>query len=175
MIIEIGAVAAVTGGIIGAISIRRARHYKRLETHLGKVKDTSCSPATDFSRHPVPSFANRITAVSDFLGAEQFANLYREVEALSGAERSYVPSHKKGATIAYEALIEHAPAVTAFYHSEAMTAYISRITGIAVRPTPLNDQNSLSILIYERPGDHIAGITMTISIAAVTSRCFCQW
>ncbi|MGA7322918.1 MAG: 2OG-Fe(II) oxygenase [Rhodomicrobium sp.] len=109
----------------------------------------------DFSRHPVPSFANRITAVSDFLGAEQFANLQREVEALSGEERSYVPAHKKGATIAHETLIEHAPAVTAFYHSEAMTAYISRITGVAVRPTPLQDQNSLSILIYERPGDHI--------------------
>ncbi len=66
-----------------------------------------------------------------------------------------MPSHKKGATIAYETLIEHVPGVTAFYHSEAMTAYISCITGIAVRPTPLNDQNSLSILIYERPGDHI--------------------
>jgi hypothetical protein len=155
MIIEIGAAAAVTGGVIGAMSIRRARHYKRLATCLKKVKQTSRSSATDFSRHPVPSFANRIAAVPDFLGAEQFASLEREVEALSGAGRSYVPSHKKGATIAYETLIEHAPDVTAFYHSEAMPACISRITGVAVRPTPLHDQSSLSILIYERSGDHI--------------------
>ncbi len=155
MIIEIGAVAAVTGGVIGAMSIRRAQHYKRLATCLDKLKQTSRSPATDLLLHPAPSFANRIAAVPDFLGAEQFANLQREVEALSGAERSYVPSHKKGATIAYETLIEHAPGVTAFYHSEAMAATISRITGVAVRPTPLHDQNSLSILVYERPGDHI--------------------
>ncbi len=155
MIIEIGAVAAVTGGVIGAMSIQRARHYKRLAACLDKVKQTSRSPATDLSRHPVPSFANQIAAVPDFLGAEQFANLLREVEALSGAERSYVPSHKKGATIAYETLIENAPGVAAFYHSEAMAAYISRMTGVVVRPTPLNDQNSLSILIYERSGDHI--------------------
>ena len=155
MIIEIGAFAAVTGGVIGAISIRRARHYKRLATCLDKLKQTSLSPATDLSLHPVPSFANRIAAVPDFLGADQFERLQREVEALSGAERSYVPGHKKGATIAYETLIEHAPGVTAFYHSKAMAAYISRITGVAVRATPLHDQNSLSILIYERSGDHI--------------------
>ena len=155
MIIEIGAIAAVTGGVIGAMSIWRTRHYKRLATCLDKVKQTSRSPATDLSRHPASSFSNRIAAVPDFLRAGQFANLQREVEALSGAERSYVPSHKKGATIAYETLIEHAPELTAFYHSEAMTAYISRMTGVAVRPTPLHDQNSLSILIYERSGDHI--------------------
>jgi hypothetical protein len=122
---------------------------------LDKVKQTWRSPATDLSRHPAPSFANRIAAVPDFLGAERFASLQREVEALSRAERSYVLSHKKGATIAYETLIEHAPGLTAFYHSEAMVTYISRMIGVAVRPTPLRDQNSLSILIYERSGDHI--------------------
>ena len=155
MIIEIGAVAAVAGGVIGAMSIRRARHYKGLATCLDNVKQTSRSSATDLSRRPAPSFSNWIAAVPDFLGAEQFANLQREVEALSGAERSYVPSHKKGAAVAYETLIEQAPELTAFYHSEAMAATISRMTGVAVRPTPLHDQNSLSILIYERPGDHI--------------------
>ncbi len=96
MIIEIGAVAAVTGGIIGTISIRRARHYKRLATYLDEVKGTSRSTATDLSRHPVPIFANRVTAVSDFLGAEQFANLQRKVEALTGAERSYVAQPQEG-------------------------------------------------------------------------------
>src|SRR5271166_5574492 len=73
MIIEIGTVAAVTGGVIGAMSIRRARHYKRLASYLDKVKQTSRSP--DLSRHPVPSLSNRIAAVPDFLGAGQFANL----------------------------------------------------------------------------------------------------
>ena len=155
MIMEIGVVSALTGSVIGAMSIRRERHYRRLANCLDKVKQTSRSPAMDLSRLPAPSFANWIAAVPDFLGAEQFANLQREVEALSRAERSYVPSHKKGATVAYETLIEHAPCVTAFYHSDAMVAYISSLTGVAVRPTPLHDQSSLSILIYERLGDHI--------------------
>ncbi len=96
MIIEIGAVAAVTGGVTGAMSIRRARHYKRLAARLDKVKQTSPSPATDFSRQPVPSFANRIAAIPNFLEAQQFANLKAEVEALSGAERSYVPTPQEG-------------------------------------------------------------------------------
>jgi hypothetical protein len=155
MIIEIGTVAAVTAGVVGAIAIRRAQHYKTLAIRLEKAKQTSRSPEPDLSRHPVPSFTDRIVAVPDFLNAEQFAALQQEVETLSGAERSYVPSHKKGATIAYEALIAHAPGVTALYHSEAMAAYVSRITGVTVRPTPLHDQSSLSILLYERPGDHI--------------------
>jgi hypothetical protein len=155
MIIGIGAAAAATGVVAGALSIRRARHYKRLAARLDKAKQTSHGPAADLSWRPAPSFASRIAAVPDFLGDEQFANLQREVEALSRAERSYVPTHKKGGTIAYETLIEHAPCVTAFYHSEAMSAYISRVTGVPVRPTPLHDQSSLSILIYERPGDHI--------------------
>jgi hypothetical protein len=155
MNIEIGAIAAVAGGVIGAMPILRARHYKRLATCLDRVKQTSPNPATDLSQHPLPSFANRIVAIPDFLDSGELANLQREVEALRSAERSYVPSHKKGATIAYETLIEHAPAVTALYHSDGMAACISRITGVAVRPTLLHDQNSLSILIYERPGDHI--------------------
>lgn len=155
MIIEIGAVAAVTAGVAGALAIRRARHYRALATRLNEVKQTSRSQAPNLSRHPVPTFADGIVAVPDFLGAEQFAVLLREVETLSGAECSYVPSHKKGATIAYETLIAHAPGVTTLYHSEAMAGYVSRITGVAVRPTPLHDQSSLSILIYERPGDHI--------------------
>ena len=155
MIIEIGAVSALTGSVIGAMSIRRARHYRRLATCLNKVKQTSRSWAMDISRLPAPSFANWIAAVPDFLAAEQLASLQREVQALSGAERSYVPNHKKGATVAYKTLIEYAPCVTAFYHSEAMAAYISSLTDVAVRPTPLHDQSSLSILIYERSGDHI--------------------
>ncbi len=155
MIIEIGAFAAAACGVIGAVSIRRAKHYNKLAARLDDVKGTSRMPASGLSWRPAPSFANRIAAVPDFLDAEQFGALQREVEALSGPERSYVPSHKKGGTIAYETLIEHAPAVTAFYHSEAMAAYLSRLTGVPLQPTPLHDQSSLSILVYERPGDHI--------------------
>jgi hypothetical protein len=32
---------------------------------------------------------------------------------------------------------------------------VSRIVGVRVEPTPINDQSSLSLLFYTRPGDHI--------------------
>jgi len=43
----------------------------------------------------------------------------------------------------------------ALYHAPEMRAFVSRIVGEQVRPTPINDQSSLSVLFYEKPGDHI--------------------
>jgi hypothetical protein len=105
--------------------------------------------------HAPPSFARRIAAIPEFLPQEQFQDLAREAQALAAVERSYVPTHKQGGTVAYEAVIEHAPAITRFYHSRPLAALIGRIVGVEVAPTPLHDQSSLSILIYDRPGDHI--------------------
>src|SRR5262245_66024040 len=70
-------------------------------------------------------------------------------------ERSCVPSHKKGGTIAYETLIRSAPAIVALYHSHGPKDFISRLVGVHVVPTPICDQSSLSLLCYDRPGDHI--------------------
>lgn len=153
MIIESAAVAAVAGGIISVVAVRRGRHYRRLAARLQQAEQVSLSEAV--ATRLVPAFDNRIVAIPDFLSRAHFDELRREVEALSKTERSYVPSHKKGGTIAYETLIENAPGVTALYQSEAMAAFVSRVTGVAVRPTPIHDQSSLSILCYERPGDHI--------------------
>jgi hypothetical protein len=36
-----------------------------------------------------------------------------------------------------------------------MLELVSRIVGERIRPTPINDQSSLSVLFYEKPGDHI--------------------
>jgi hypothetical protein len=66
-----------------------------------------------------------------------------------------VPTHKKGGTIAYETLIAAAPAIVGFYHAAAFEAFVSRLVGVPVRPTPIRDQSSLSVLFYDRPGDHI--------------------
>ena len=66
-----------------------------------------------------------------------------------------MPAHKKGGTVAYETLIKHAPDLVALYHAPAFQGAISRIIGLYVRPTPINDQSSLSVLFYNKPGDHI--------------------
>ncbi|HTT82563.1 MAG TPA: 2OG-Fe(II) oxygenase [Rhizomicrobium sp.] len=91
----------------------------------------------------------------DFLPGADFSALRQDVLNLSGAERSYVPLHKKGGTIAYSTIRRLAPGLAEFYHSRAHRQAVSEIAGVVLEPTPPSDESSLSILIYERPGDHI--------------------
>jgi hypothetical protein len=93
--------------------------------------------------------------VPDLLAPAMLATLRAEAEALAAPERSYVPAHKKGGTVAYETVIAHAPAILGLYHSRTFQRFVSEIVGCPVGPTPLNDQSSLSVLVYDRPGDHI--------------------
>jgi hypothetical protein len=103
----------------------------------------------------VPSFTRRHAAIESFLPAPDFEALRAEIVPLSETERSYVPRHKKGGTIAYDRLRACAPVTLALYQSDRLQTLIGRMVGAAVRPTPLQDQSSLSVLCYERPGDHI--------------------
>src|SRR5262249_34171365 len=43
----------------------------------------------------------------------------------------------------------------AFYLSPAFHAWCSEVIGDRVQPTPLHDLSSCSLLIYDRPSDHI--------------------
>jgi hypothetical protein len=92
----------------------------------------------------------------DALPAAVFDDVAKNAEKLVAPERSYIPAHKKGGTVAYETIIAHAPPIAALYQSREMCDLISRLVGEAVIPTPLHDQSSLSLLVYDRPGDHIA-------------------
>jgi hypothetical protein len=93
--------------------------------------------------------------LSQFLPTQDFAAIRRDVLTLSGTERSYVPLHKKGGTIAYGTIRKRAPALAEFYRSGAHRLAVSDVLGGWVEPTPFRDESSLSILLYERPGDHI--------------------
>ena len=104
---------------------------------------------------PPPGFTERFRVLPDVLPRSAFDTLAAEIEQFIGTERNYVPTHKKGGTIAYETLRARAPRIAAFYQSLALRRYVSDIVGIDVEPTPLHDQSSLSVLFYERPGDHI--------------------
>jgi 2OG-Fe(II) oxygenase superfamily len=99
---------------------------------------------------------NGIATFPDFLPRLRFDELRRHVAALEANERSYVPTHKKGGTVAYDTIIARAPDLAAFATSPEFGAAISAIVGTSVRPTPMNDQHTVSVLIYDRPGDHIA-------------------
>lgn len=84
-----------------------------------------------------------------------FAAVRDEALTLVEVERSYLPTHKKGGTVAYDTLSRRAPNIVALYLSPALREQLGRITGLQLQPTPIHDQSSLSILFYDRPGDHI--------------------
>jgi hypothetical protein len=104
---------------------------------------------------PLPDFRQRLAVLPDFLPTSVLCALRTEADKLSGHERSYIPMHKKGGTVAYQTILARAPMLAALYQSGEMREAVSRLVSVPVVPTPLNDQSSLSVLVYDRPGDHI--------------------
>lgn len=101
------------------------------------------------------AFAEHLAVLPDFLPPEHFTALAREVEGLGCTERSYVPTHKQGGTIAFDTLRAHAPGVVGFYRSAELRDRLGSVIGATLKVTPEGDYSSCSILVYERPGDHI--------------------
>ena len=104
---------------------------------------------------PLPSFAERLATLDNILPPEEFSRLVEDVEELVETERSYLPAHKKGGTVAYATLERNAPRLVELYRSPELQALISDIARLQIEPTPLHDQSSCSVLFYEKPGDHI--------------------
>src|SRR5262245_9936334 len=107
-------------GIIGAALLaaarwKRAKLYRELNKRLARIADAPTFDLRSLDRPARPGFSNRLAVVKDFLPAQAFAALKAEAEKLLGPERSYVPTHKKGGTVAYETLIANAPAIISFY------------------------------------------------------------
>jgi hypothetical protein len=104
---------------------------------------------------PLPSFAQHLATLDNVLSPDEFSRLVEDVEKLVETERSYLPTHKKGGTVAYETLERKAPSLVELYRSQALQGLISDIVKLPVEPTPLRDQSSCSVLFYDKPGDHI--------------------
>lgn len=149
----IGAGAAAAVGLTYARR-KRVSLYRDLEGRLTRVVDAE-PHLEGLAQREVPDFDDYLATAPDLLTAPAFAAIKADAERLVTPERSYLPVHKKGGTIAYETLISSAPALVALYHSKAFRNFISRLVGVAVQPTPINDQSSLSVLVYDKPGDHI--------------------
>jgi hypothetical protein len=150
----IGAGAVTAGGYTYARS-RRVRLYRELEERVARVAARHAPDLAALRHRALPGFADRLAVVADLLPAATFAAVRAETERLVAPERSFVPTHKKGGTVAYETLIAAAPTIVALYHTADFQDLISRIVGATVRPTPIHDQSSLSVLVYDKPGDHI--------------------
>lgn len=152
----VGAVAGVGGSVAAGYAVRaRSDYYKRLQSRLDDALPRDVRLSTLDLSARTAGFSNRVAVLPDLLPADLLADLERETHGLADAERSYIPTHKKGGTFAYETLIQAAPAIVGLYHSAALKDLVSRIVGERVVPTPLHDQSSLSVLVYDKPGDHI--------------------
>ena len=150
----IGAGAATVGGV-AYTRRRRARLYRGLADRVASITSNHALDMGSAQRRPLPDFADRLAIMPDFLPPHTFAALRAEAERLANPERNYVPVHKKGGTVAYETLIDSAPEIVSFYHSAVLLGLVSRLVSVWVGPTPINDQSSLSLLFYNKPGDHI--------------------
>jgi hypothetical protein len=149
----IGAGAAAAAGF-GYARRRRVSLYRGLEERLSSFADRA-PDLCGLAQRELPRFDDLLVTVPDLLPVPAFAALKAEAQRLAAPERSFVPTHKKGGTVAYETLIASAPAIVALYHSRGFQDLISRLVDVAVQPTPINDQSSLSVLVYDKPGDHI--------------------
>ncbi len=106
--------------------------------------------------HPdTTNFENKIVSVRNFLPEETMVMLQNAVLRQVRPDRIHIPIHKRGATISYHELHVHAPEAVVFYQSEELRDWGTSIVGSRIMPTPLSDLNSCSVLIYDKPQDHI--------------------
>jgi hypothetical protein len=90
------------------------------------------------------------------VSSEELAALRAEALALmakGAAVRYNFAPGKAGAAVSYAALQQASPLFCAFY--EGMAARVSERLALELKPTPANDNSSLSLLVYLRDGDHI--------------------
>lgn len=96
-----------------------------------------------------------LAVIPDFADAETFELLRNEAMCRLSGDRVHIPGHKRGSTIAYAEIRNSYPEIARFYQCGTMVRRISEIASASVVPTPMRDQSSCSVLIYDRPGDRI--------------------
>jgi hypothetical protein len=160
----LGVLAPLTGAaaLVWRHRRRRDRLYDRLAArYLGAndhmpIHDGARESPPEAQPYAVVFGTERLVCVEEFVGESTLTRL-RE-EALAGMpflEHSHIPLHKKGNTLSYEHILRRAPHLFSFYHERAVQDWISAVTGVTVRTTPVQDQSSLSVLCYKDAGDHI--------------------
>ena len=70
----------------------RTGHYRGLAARLRQVASAQAFEVAIPAQRPVPTFAERLAVVPDFLPAHGFAALSAEAERLLAPERSFVPT-----------------------------------------------------------------------------------
>jgi len=140
--------------------LRRDAHYARLSSREREVQERF--PVTlSANLPPSPMLAGqfqheRIVRVGECLEEASLVLLSAEAQsARSAMERSYVPLHKQGNTLAYERAMALAPRCWSLYCSPQFIDWLSGVTGVPMLRPPVQDQSAMSLLCYDHPGDHI--------------------
>ena len=104
-----------------------------------------------------PHFArDRIVRVENALHSRCLEAL--QSEALSSRAwmvASYVPFHKQGFTLGFDNVLELAPHCWSLYRNPQWIAWLTTVIGTPLLPAPVRDQSAMSLLCYQRQGDHI--------------------
>lgn len=140
-----------------AVRWRRLRLYARLRQEQENLRGQVATGAERWFTPPavLPFFSHRLVSLTGLLPSAILDHLRQVVDGARRNERSYIPGHKQGGTISYEHLHRIAPELVTFYQSQVLRDLVSNIVGVPVVPTPLHDQSSCSLLVYDRPRDHI--------------------
>lgn len=146
----------IIAGAYTTLYARKRLHYRKLRRLQSEIiADYSAQIQLQPRHNDLPTFEQRLAHIPDLLDAQAFAQIRELGRDHSQLERSYIPGHKKGGTVAYEELHLRAPQIVALYQSRQLHTLVSDVVGMQVQPTPLHDQSSCSLLCYTRPGDHI--------------------
>lgn len=90
------------------------------------------------------------------LPAALIERLVADVEQVRPAvHRSFIPRHKKGGSVSFYTLLEHAPTIVALYRLPALVSFLADIVGRPLEPCPPDDPHSCALYFYTEPGDHI--------------------
>jgi hypothetical protein len=143
--------------VFGVLRRKRARIYESLTKEQQQLIKRKSGSWDEWLKYPtvLPSFGHKIISVPEILTSPCLAHIRLLTQDIRRNERSYIPTHKQGGTISYEHLHACAPDLVALYQSPGLQELISKIVGERVVPTPVHDQSSCSLLIYERQQDHI--------------------
>ena len=158
MLSEILLVPVAAGALaFTGLKLRKQRQYRRLQARQRDLVARYGAAMSLPDRLPpdLPDFRRRLAVVPEPLPVEAYEMLREAALRRRETERSYLPAHKQGGTIAYESLHDLAPEIVAFYQSDFLRRLCSAVIGEPVVPTPINDQSSCSLLFYDRPRDHI--------------------
>jgi hypothetical protein len=94
--------------------------------------------------------------VERFLPADLTERLVGAVSAVESlVNRNYLPGHKQGGSVSRHVIDERAPIIAELYRSPALLAWLAKLAGEDLQPSPADDPHAYALYFYTRAGDHI--------------------